>query len=232
MKSVAIIPFLIGIILFRTTSSEEEVDSGNRNVFRNDTIPTAQVLKKFIPDDYSISDSLIYANSYNRTSGEIVDPEGSWFINDKIKEIIVFILYTDYYHNIIYHFRQNDVPKTLIKRMELQTKGGLASETMKQKYFKGFFNAAKPLQLKFFKTNKGFRLGDLKEKVIMVYGKPDKISKENNLEIYEWDYIGDTFFDPKKDKGKKIAKNSYGHQAIIFFRNNKLIGLILHNDIP
>jgi len=53
------------------------------------------------------------------------------------------------------------------------------------------------------------------------------------IKKYEWDLIVDAFYDGKtKLKRNILAENSFGHQTTMFFRNNKLIGLIFHNDIP
>jgi hypothetical protein len=32
--------------------------------------------------------------------------------------------------------------------------------------------------------------------------------------------------------GKPLARNSFGHKINMFFLDNKLIGLILYNEIP
>jgi hypothetical protein len=118
--------------------------------------------------------------------------------------------------------------------MERHVKGGgLATDEQKIKYMKGFLNQTKKIDQVYFSTNKGFRLGDSKFKAIKVYGQPDSVSTTKGIERCEWDFIGDIFYDGKTDlKGKPVAKNSYGHQAIMFFKANKLIGIIFHNDIP
>lgn len=55
----------------------------------------------------------------------------------------------------------------------------------------------------------------------------------DEVEKLEWEFIGDESYDRKSDlKGKTLAKDSFGHQIIMYFKKDKLIGLILHNDIP
>jgi len=173
-------------------------------------------------------------NAHFRKSGEISDGEGAWFSNDTLKQTLVFVLYTDYHRMVTYHFLNSDIPAGIINRIELHTSDGeLASDKLKQKYFKGFLTQTTKIGRYYFKTSKGFKLGDSKEKAIKVYGKADKTKIENGIEKYEWDLIGDAFYDGKtKLKGNILAENSFGHQTTMFFRNNKLIGLIFHNDIP
>ena len=193
-----------------------------------DTIP------KFRVDNYPVTDEMLGPNAHNRNSGEIFDVEGAWFSNDTLKQTLVFVLYTDYHRLVTYHFLNNDIPAGIINRMELHTADGeLASNKLKQKYFKGFLTQTIKIGKSYFKTCKGFKLGDSKEKALGVYSKPDKAKIENGIERNEWDFIGDILYDGKTNrKGKPLAEDSFGHQATMFFRNNKLIGLILHNDIP
>lgn len=165
-------------------------------------------------------------------SGNIVSLDKVWYRNDSLQEVLVFELYTDYYRNIIFHFKMNDIPKELLKIIELNnTDGDTVNQLLKQKFFAGFIKSAKKITHKFFRSNKGFRLGDSKTEALTLYGKPDKTSRTGNVDKYEWDFVGDAFYDPKKDAGKKVAFG-YGHQTIMFFREEKLIALILHNDIP
>ena len=118
--------------------------------------------------------------------------------------------------------------------MELHTDDReLATQQLKQKYFKGLISTATKTGSKYFTTNKGFKLGDSKQKAFGIYGAPDKMSTENGVEALEWNFTGDLLYDNKTDlKGKPLAKENYGHQIIMMFRRNKLIAVVLHNDIP
>jgi hypothetical protein len=109
----------------------------------------------------------------------------------------------------------------------------LASNELKEKYFIGFLKYATKIGRKYFTSDKGFKLGDSKQKALTIYGKPDKKTTKDNIEIYEWEYEGENLFDRKSDlKGKPLAAASFGHQTIMFFKSNKLVGIIFHNDIP
>lgn len=173
-------------------------------------------------------------SSYIKTSGKITSGEKAWFTNDTLKETLVFELYTDGHRLVTYHFYNDDIPIDLIDRIELHAKSGeLANRQQKLQDFKGFLQQSIKIDEKYFTTNKGLLLGDSKEKVLKIYGQPHKKSKKNGIEKLEWSFVGDLLYDGKKSlHGKPLAKNNYGHQAYLFFKNEKLIGQILHNDIP
>ena len=229
INALSVISFLFLISIFPFKNNNAIVCLlGNGQTYSFDTIPTLVV------DDYPVTNEILGPNAHSRTSGEISDGEGAWFSNDILKQTLVFVLYTDYHRLVTYHFLNNDIPIGIIQRMELHTAGGeLASDRIKQKYFKGFLAQTTKIARSYFKTNKGFKIGDSKEKALKVYGKPDKTTIENGVEKYEWGFAGDILYDSKtKLKRNILAKDSFGHQITMFFRSNKLIGLIFHNDIP
>ncbi|HET9747279.1 MAG TPA: hypothetical protein VFP97_16305 [Chitinophagaceae bacterium] len=192
-----------------------------------DTVP------KFVVDDYPLTYDMIHQHAYSRKSGELADIEGAWFSNDTLQQTLVFVLYTDGHRLYTFHFLNSDIPPGLINRMELHSGGEIASNELKQRNFKGFLTQTTKINKSYFKTGKGFILGDNKQKALKIYGKPTTINTENAIERFEWEFGGDAFEDGKTDqKGIQVAANSFGHQATMFFRNNKLIGLIFHNDIP
>lgn len=249
----SIILILIGLVSCNSSdkNSEQQTVSDTIQNIPSDTVKKslsvigetprwpAEGIPSFIVDDYPVTNKMLEPEAHYRVSGEIIDGEGAWFSNDTLNQTLVFVLYTDYHRLVTYHFLNSDISAGIIKRMELHVTekdgglGGLATDKQKQKYFKGFLTQTKKISKSYFTTNKGFKLGDIKEKAIEVYSKPDKIETENGIEKYEWDFIGDTFYNETIDlKEKPLAKNSFGHQTIMFFRDNKLIGLMLHNDIP
>lgn len=194
--------------------------------------------KKIVPDDYPVTDEMfatdIHQNGLEIKSGEIISLDKVWFRNQVLGEVLVFELYTDYFRNIIFHFKSDDIPKELIKNMDLFTaEREAADEKLKEKYFHGFLRSANQVDAKYFHTKKGFKTGDSKEKVIKSYGKPDNISQRDGIEKYHWKFLGDLAYDPKKQKTTKpLAEGSLGHEITMFFRNNKLIALIFYNEIP
>lgn len=196
-------------------------------------------IKKFDVDDYPVSNAMLVNKinnypSHKKQSGQTYSYDKIWFTNDTIKQTLVFDLYTDGHLMLTYHFYSNDIPTDLINKMELYIDGGeRASEKQKLKDFDGFLNQTTKITSTYFITKKGFRLGDTKQKAIDTYGNPDKISISNGIEKLEWDFIGDLLYDEQTDlKGKPIANDSFGHKIVMYFKNGKLFGQILYNDIP
>lgn len=154
-------------------------------------------------------------------SGQIYSYDKAWFTNDTLNQTIVFELYTDYYRTVTYHFYNNDVTADLIDRIELHENGGeLATIKQKLKNFNGFLNQATKIDSRYFITNKGFRLGDTKQKATKTYGNPDKQSMHDGVEKLEWDFVDIPLV------------HSFGHHIVMYFKKGRLIRLILYNDIP
>jgi len=225
------------IILFKSNKT------GNKTaVLISDTI------KKMEVDDYPVTNDMLADkssnnSSYKKKSGEIFSLDKVWFSNDTLNQTLVFELYTDYHRLYIYHLYNNDIPNDLINHMELDVSKSkfdniFDSATFKQKraYFSGFVNTAIKINQRYFKTRKGFRLGDKKEKAIRVYGNPDKCLTVNNIEKCEWkfegDYIESEEIHPKAKTKRPFAKDSFGYSVMMYFRNNNLIAMIIRNDIP
>lgn len=215
------------------------IDSVFKPSTQQTTFAISDTVKRFLVDDYPVTNSMLADktsnnSSYKKQSGQSYSYDKAWFSNDTLKQILVFELYTDYHRMVTYHFNSNDILTDLIKSMELHTDGGeLASEKQKLKDFGGFLKQSTKINSKYFITDKGFKLGDTKQKAINNYGNPDKSSISNGIEKLEWDFVGDELYDGKIDlKGKPLAKDSFGHQITMYFKNGKLIGQILYNDIP
>ena len=222
------------------STNKFKVDDSSFKPIAKDTTFLTDTIKRFVVDDYPVTYEMMAEqkvdnySSYSKTSGKTKSLDKAWFTNDTLKQTLIFELYTDGHRLVTYHFYTNDIPIDLIDRIELHTDNGeLADKQQKIKNFKGFLNQAVKIDKKYFITDKGFLLGDNKQKIIKVYGQPDSKTEKNGIEKLEWDFIGDILYDGKeKLNGKPLAKDNYGHQAYLFFRNGKLIGQILHNDIP
>ncbi len=203
------------------------------------TIAVSDSIINFAVDDFPVTNGMLADktsnnSSYKKQSGLTSSYDKAWFSNDTLKQTLVFELYTDYHRMLTYHFYNDDIPTDLINRMELHIDGGeLASEKQKLKDFSGFLTQSTKINSAYFITDKGFRLGDSMQKAINIYGSPDKTSMTNGIEKFEWNFVRDIFYDGKTDlTGKPLAKDSFGHQIVMYFKNGKLIGQILHNDIP
>ena len=196
-------------------------------------------IQRWVVDDYPISENMFGKQGHNgiiteKYSGQTIAYDQVWFKNNALKQIIIFELYTDDYRMVTFHFYSNDPPAELLKRMELHAANGeYATEQQKRKDFGGFVKQASAINANYFTSNKGFKLGDNKQKALRIYGKPNKITKHQGIEKLEWTFIGDILYDGSiLHEEQRMAFNSFGHQAALYFKNDKLIGLILHNDIP
>lgn len=249
MKVIAII-ISLGFLSCNNYKNSTNVKSEGANVdssivdskskFKdNEILLVSDSIKIFIVDDYSVTNKMLSDKKnkdfpYRIKIDQIYSYDKKWFSNDTLNQTIVFELYTDYHRKVIYHFYNKHIPNDLINLMDLHIEGGnLASENQKQNSFNGFIKKSTRINSSFFITNKGFKLGDVKQKAINCYGNPDKISKKDRIEKLEWSFIGDELYDEKiKLAGKPIAKNSFGYRVIMYFEDNILIGQILFNDIP
>lgn len=215
-----------------TISIDTMTPQQQRNEIVSDTIKRLKV------DDYPVTNEMLAdktkKSSYEKQSGQTYSYSKVWFSNDSLNQTLVFELYTDYHRMVTYHFYSNDIPTNLIDRMELHIDGGdFATDKQKRKDFGGFLKQTTKITSSNFISDKGFKLGDTKEKAIKLYGTADEQTTSNGFEKLEWKFIGDNLYDGKEDlKDKPLAQGSWGHQVIMFFKNNKLAGQILYNDIP
>lgn len=194
----------------------------------SDSIPT------FIVDDYLVLNKMFKKNRGLKKSAELISFDKVWFGNDSLKQTLVFELYTDYHRLITYHFYNYEIPLDLIKHMELHTESkNIASQEQKKSNFGGFLEETTKIDSKYFITKKKFKLGNDRQQAINEYGIPDSKTIANGIEKLEWEFIGDMMYNKNIDlKGKPLAKYSFGYQVIMYFKKDKLIGMILYNDIP
>jgi len=238
MTTLQTLTFLLTFAFFSCNGNSESSVTKNENVLSDTQVSVSDTIKKFSVDDYPITNKMFTDksnnSSYRKLSGNTFSVDKIWFSNDTIKQTLVFELYSDYHRLVTYHFLNNDTPIDLINKIELHTNDGkLASDKQKLKDFSGFLKQATKINSSYFVTNKGLKLGDIKQKAVDIYGSPNKKSITDEIEKLEWLFLGDEFYDGKTNlKGKPLAENSFGHQIEMYFRNGKLIGQILFNDIP
>jgi hypothetical protein len=211
-------------------------DTSKATKGNDDAVTIHDTLKRFMADDYPVTDSM-FGSMINKTelkSGKLRSLDKLWFSNNNIGQVLVFELYTDNHRLSTYHFYNTHIPPQLIRNMELNLEDGdTASPSQKWEDFKGFLSRAQHIHERYFTTNKGCKLGDGIDKAIGIYGAPDRSETSSGVTAYYWEFPGELLYDGKTDlKGKPLVTDNYGHQVSMFFRKNKLVGLILHNDIP
>ena len=252
MRKLIILLFVLSISCRNTTKNttdnlvlpiQNKIDTSLLQNDNSKTIPDS--INTFKVDDYPVTNEML-RKFYNDNpalkiqGGNIFSLEKVWFTNDTLNQTLVFELYTDFHRFYIYHFQNDNIPSGLIKHMTLYVSSGnefkAANYQQKETFFQDFVKSSKRISQKYFTTKKGFNLNDSKAKAIKVYGQPDKKTIENGIECYEWNYFGDYIFNSNGEKidlkGKPVAKDSFGYHVIMYFDNEKLISLILSNDIP
>jgi len=202
----------------------------------------SQQAKTIDTDGYSITNEMIseYFNDPNEIkAGGFRSLEKIWFTNTQRTETIIIYPCTDYFRCYCWHFYNNEIPKPIFETLRLYSKKDkdwdIASAGETEENIDAFIKQAIVIDSQYFKTNKGLKLGDSKQKALTIYSsKPDNIKTLDGIEQYEWNFIGDISIEEGIDEpnGKPIAKNSFGHHVTLFFKNNKLVGIILINDIP
>ncbi|HKC34840.1 MAG TPA: hypothetical protein VKB95_02225 [Chitinophagaceae bacterium] len=221
------------IAVYSFSSGQSKYQLKEELIVANSVEKAIDTLKKIIPDDYPVTNDMFKGNYEDKISSDVYSGDKAWFSNDTIKQTLVFELYTDYHRLLIFHFLNNDIPEELIQRMELYKNGEFADQKSKTNSIKGFIDSSKRISQKYFKSFHGIKLGDKKDHVIRLYGKPHTIKTKSKYEIYSWEFIGD-IGDPKTiiKTNKSLAQDSFGYQVIAFFKKDKLFAIMLHNDIP
>ncbi|MDH5379961.1 MAG: hypothetical protein OEW75_03865 [Cyclobacteriaceae bacterium] len=203
-----------------------EINNSDNSSIGQDSIPS------FVTDDYPITNSMLKSAKF--IDNPVLSFDGLWFSNRN--QTIAFALYTDYYRYAIFHFENGNVPLDLIDQIELfkpLPESDTADINIKKELFARVFPKINVVDSSYFRTNKGFQLGDSKLKALRVYGQPDIQKNENGVEMLYWEFIGDILYDGKQDsKEKPLARNSFGHEIKMYFKNEKLVALFLKNTIP
>lgn len=194
--------------------------------------------KTFRTDNYRISNEMInkHYSEYKLLRikvGNTYSIEKCWFRNDSLDQTLVIQLATDYHRYIIFHFDNKNVPTDLINKIEFHTANGeLASMANAIRDFGGFMDKSYPISAAFFESEKGVEIGMSLNQAIKMYNKPDSIQDFDGFTKISWNFTGNEFKDSVTSEDKPLARNSFGHRVVMYFRDNKLVAQILINEIP
>jgi hypothetical protein len=199
---------------------------------------SSQPYDLFTPDDYSVTKGMLEKFHSNISIKDIYSYDKAWFINKELNEILIFELYTDYHRLAIYHCTTDFLFSDLINLTKIHRKINpdtivMADEISKMQSFQKLFSNAVEIDKSYFKTNQGISLGICKNDAIRKYGYPQKSTLLHGIEILNWDFMGEYVITETGEKPKgKIAKNSWGYHIVLYFKSDRLVALILKNDIP
>jgi len=189
-----------------------------------------------VPDDFKVTDEMFGTDTSENARrikfGSVVSDGMVWFGNRSLNQTLIIELYTDNFRNVLYLLKNDDIPANLMSKIEFTNEDGDMSGIKEIKAQMGkFIKAAKQIDKHFFISRKGFRIGEDTTRAFNFYGPPQKKIVKGSLTQYQWVFMGENS-DHHANKKSAIAKDSFGYQVTIFFRNGLLIGLILDNDIP
>jgi hypothetical protein len=203
----------------------------------NDTVVFIGTKGRFTVDDFPIPFNLLRTNYSKKKIDDFFIVDQAWFVNDTIKQVLVISIATDLHRMQLFSFSYDEFSPIFLNEIAIyksnQGISDLIENPRKQSLIPLFIDSARKAPVIYFKTHKGFSLGDCKEKAIKVYGNPHTAVTVNSIEKLTWEYDGDGE-DPnfKVADNKLIANNSFGNTVVMYFRNNRLIGLSLFNEIP
>ncbi|MGE0636260.1 MAG: hypothetical protein AB7G44_05950 [Bacteroidia bacterium] len=187
-----------------------------------------------ITDNYPITTNMLKNYPRELSVGNMFAFDKAWFVNDSINQALVVDLATDYHCHRLTHFYIDDVPENLINEMwKITLPDSLPLKNILTN-FQIMVKKGKPINRSYFTTNKGIQLGDDKQKFLKIYNIPDSYAYYGVIEKLEWWFDGEYFESDfiKPETPKPIAKESFGYRVTAYFRNDKLIAMMLQNDIP
>ena len=206
---------------FELKPTETQIKLQSNSIISTDTAITI--------DDYPITEKMLEKKKY--INGNVISEEYVWFTNDTLKQSLLFELYTDYHRLSITHFLNDQIPSALYKKLLPASQIDCDKDNKNCIGFK--LRSADRISKKYFTSNKGVQLNKTKQEVINIYGPADTVLKFKDCEMYFWDFVGDLFIPDSNSKKKKAyAKDSFGYQVMMFFKNDVLIAMTLYNDIP
>lgn len=213
-----------------TNIRDNKIHPGHlKHFYFHNNVPLSDTVPLLVTDDYLVTDKMLEKKKI--INGQTYSEEFVWFTNDTLNQTVIFELYTDYHRLSVIHIFNDKIPGGLFEKLTEAsgaTYPGGSIDSIENK-----IKSAEKISSRYFVSLKGIQLGKKKSDVINTYGPVDTIIKFKDSEMYSWDFMGDAFLSENKTaKNKPYAQNSFGYQVKMFFRNDILIAMYLHNDIP
>ena len=185
------------------------------------------------PDVYPITKNMLGEVVNKNLNEEVQTYDQAWFKNDSLNQSIVIELATDYHWYFAWHFYSSELPKPIMNEIEIFKKDeSEISDSIKGIYIHSRIDSSKNIDAKYFISKSGHKLGENKSYSLGAYGEPDSTSTEGENEILIWNFSADPkYFDTKKTLSK-YAIDSFGYSITMIYKNDKLIGRIVFDNIP
>lgn len=211
--------------------------SCHREVKKEETLEDLSeehAVKPFFADNYPVTDKMFGKGTGDRPfkTKHLISDNTAWFTNDSLKQTLNFILSSDNDRLVTCCFDNNNTPNEVVTKWDVRyEKGNTALEEDKLLYYKEFYTKAPNINSKYFTSNKGFKLGDPKEKAIKQYGKPDSVKTVEGFEKYYWNPIGAQITQKEQNVSEKdlLLIDEKKQFIIMYFKNNKLATVIFNN---
>ncbi|MBE9601469.1 hypothetical protein [Pedobacter sp. MC2016-24] len=229
MRKISITLILLPILFFSCQQQKKDDDVAIND---EDIKSPEELVKPFFADNYPVTEKMFGKPTSNRpvTTAHLRSENTAWFTNDSLKQTLMFVLFSDNSRIVTACFDNGNAPSEVFSNMDLSDNNNYpASKEDRLLYFKEFFVSAKKIDDKFFTSNMGFKIGDLKAKAIKRYGKPDSIKTVEGFEKYYWNPAGAQITRqnvPEKDLLLIDEKKQF---ITMYFKNNKLATMILDN---
>jgi len=188
--------------------------------------------QKYRDDDYPITDEMLSEYHDADYTRHVILPDPTAFLrNEKLNQVILVMLYTDYYRSEIDHFYADSIPDDLLKLYSEFVRINNLKADVKSK-LKSLIQTAREAPPQYFRTNAGFALGKTSEEAMRVYGVPTKKEKKGDFVIFNWELHG-TVSHPEKVPDNRILKNrEFGFKLRIKFVQDKAVHIKMINEIP
>lgn len=192
------------------------------------------VFNDLVADDFPVTNTMLDDNKGKVINNKVDTGNEAWFTNQKLEETLMFELHHAHYRKTIYDFYTASVPDAFLKEMRLYTaKGDTLNVKQEAKYLPVLVKAATVIEPSYFTSLKELKLGASKEQALHFYHNPDSVTQPDGYERYEWNFPGDMYYEERSTVGgKPVVKDSFGYKVIMYFKNDKLEGMIMHNAIP
>lgn len=229
MRKTSITLILLAIFFFSCQQQKKAEDVAIRD---EDIKNPEKLVKPFFADNYPVTEKMFGKPTSNRPviTSHLRSENTAWFTNNSLNQSLMFILFSDNSRIVTACFDNDNVPAEVFSNMDLSDNNNYpASKEDRLLYFREFFMSAKKIDDKFFTSNMGFKVGDLKAKAIKRYGKPDSIKTVAGFEKYYWNPPGAQITRqnvPEKDLLLIDEKKQF---ITMYFKNNKLATMILDN---
>lgn len=227
MRKISIALILLSTVFFSCQQQKKDEDVAIKD---DDFGNPEEMVKPFFADNYPVTDHMFGKPTADRPviTAHLRTENTAWFTNDSLNQTLMFILFSDNSRIVTACFDKDNVPNEVFANSDFSDNNNYpASKEDRLLYFKEFFKSAKKIDAKYFTSNMGFKIGDLKEKAIKRYGKPDSIKTVAGFEKCYWNPAGAQITRqnvPEKDLLLIDEKKQF---ITMYFKNSKLATMIL-----